>query len=151
PIVVLAHVLLWSSLVYLGAVVSIVASRVRLLTACGRLAARLPLVGRRIRIDPLKARYMEREIGALMERPAALVRVALLEIWAQAFLVCEVYWAIRSMGVAVSISSALLIEVMTRALTIVEFVGATEMAFAIVFTWLGMPAAIGFTLSLIRT
>ena len=40
---------------------------------------------------------------------------------------------------------------MTRVLTIVEFVGATEVAFAVLFTWLGMPAAIGFTLSLVKT
>ena len=151
PIVVLAHVLLWSSLVYLSAVVAIVVSRVRLLEACARVAARLPVVGHRLRLDPLTARHLERATGALMEGPAALARIALLEISAQGLLVSEAYWALRSMGVAVSISSALLIEVMTRALTIVEFVGATEMGFAVVFTWLGMPAAIGFTLSLMRT
>jgi len=151
PIVVLAHVLLWSSLVYLAAIVGIVVSRVGLVGACARLAARVPVVGPRLQVDPPKVRHMQEAIAALMERPAALARVALLEISAQAFLVCEVYWAIRSMGAAVSLSSALLIEVMTRALTIVEFVGATEMGFAVVFTWLGLPAAIGFTLSLTKT
>jgi hypothetical protein len=55
------------------------------------------------------------------------------------------------MGAPISLSSAIFIEVMTRALTIVEFVGATETGFAVVFTWLGMPAAIGFTLSLVKT
>src|SRR5262249_59336993 len=78
-------------------------------------------------------------------------RVVLLELTAQLILVCETYWAIRSMGVLVSFRSALLFEVMTRAFTIVEFVGATEMGFAVVFTWLGMPAAIGFTLSVVKT
>jgi hypothetical protein len=150
-VVVLAHVLLWSSLVYLAAVVGIVVSRAQLLGACTRAAARLPIIGHRFRLDSPKRQQLELAIGALMERPAEFARVALLEIAAQALLISEVYWATRSMGVAVSVSSALVMEVLTRPLTIVEFMGATEMGFAVVFTWLGVPAAIGFTLSLMRT
>ena len=151
-VVILAHVLLWASLVYLSVVVAVIVSRVRILGVCARAAARLPFIGRRLRIDPIKLGEMQQAItSALTERPAALARILLLEISAQAILVGEVYWAIRSMGVAVSGWSALSIEVMTRALTVVEFVGATEMGFAIVFVWLGMPAAIGFTLSLVKT
>jgi len=152
PVVLLAHVLLWGSLVYLGAVVGIVVSRVRLLGVCVRVVAALPLVGRWLRTDPAKVRAMEHAIdSALTDGPAALARITSLEISAQAILVGEVYWAIRSMGVNVSVWSALFIEVMTRALTVVEFVGATEVGFAVVFTWLGLPAAIGFTLSLVKT
>jgi hypothetical protein len=150
-IVVLAHVLLWSSLVYLAAVLGIVGSRAQLLGACARAAARLPIIGHRLRLDSLKRRQLEVAIGALLERPSELARVALLEISAQALLISEVYWATRSMGVAVTIPSALVMEVMTRPLTIVELMGATEMGFAIVFSWLGVPAAIGFTLSLMKT
>jgi hypothetical protein len=150
-IVVLAHVLLWSSLVYLAAVASIAVSRVRLLGACTRAAARLPLLGYRLRIDSLKTRELVHAIGALIGRPAELARVALLEFSAQALLISEVYWATRSMGVAVSVSSALVMEILTRPLTIVEFMGATEMGFAVVFMWLGVPPAIGFTLSLMKT
>jgi len=149
---VLAHVILWASLVYVGVVVGILASRVSILGASARVVGKLPLVGRRLRIDPAKVGEMERAVrSALTERPTALAYILLLEISAQAVLVCEMYWAIRSMGVAVSLPSALFFEVMTRALTVVEFVGATEVGFAVVFTWLGMPAAIGFTLSLIKT
>jgi hypothetical protein len=152
PVVVLAHVLLWSSLAYLGAVVGIVVARVRILGGCADAAARLPVLGRWLRIDPIKVREMEQAItSALTERPAALARIVLIELAAQMILVCEVFWAIRSMGVAISARSALFMEVMTRVLTIVEFVGATEMGFAVVFTWVGLPAAIGFTLSLVKT
>src|SRR5262245_31677442 len=42
PVVVLAHVLLWGSLVYLGVVVGVVLSRLRILGACARVASRLP-------------------------------------------------------------------------------------------------------------
>jgi len=152
PVVVLAHTLLWGSLVYLLVIIGIVISRVRILGVCARAAARLPLVGRWLRADATKVRTIEDAISSVLtEGLAAVAVLVLLEIAAQAILVGEVYWAIRSMGVAVSYESALFIEVMTRVLTIVEFVGATEMGFAIVFTWLGLPAPIGFTLSLVKT
>jgi hypothetical protein len=152
PVAVLAHVILWGSLVYLGAVIGMVVSRERILGVCARAVAALPLLGRRLQKDPAKVREMELAIdSALTKGPTAFVRILSLEILAQAILVSEVYWAIRSMGVDVSGWTALFIEVMTRALTVVEFVGATEVGFAIVFTWLGLPAAIGFTLSLVKT
>lgn len=152
PLTVLAHVLFWGSLVYMTAVVSIVLSRVRILGMYARLAARLPLVGRRLRMDPLQMREMQRAItAALTDRKGVLARILLLELSAQALLVSEVYWTMRSMGMALSGPTALFIEVMTRPLTVIELVGATETGFAVVFTWLGMPAAIGFTLSLIKT
>lgn len=152
PLMILTHVLLWGSLVYVGVVVGIVVSRVRVLRACTHVASRLPVIGRRLRMGPVKMREMEQAIGsALTERASTLAGILLLEISAQAILVCEIYWALRSMGVAASGRSALFIEVMTRPLTIVELVGATEAGFAVVFAWLGMPAAIGFTLSLVKT
>jgi hypothetical protein len=152
PLGVLAQVLFWGSLVYLSAIVVVVASHVRILGACARLLAALPFIGPRLRMDPLRVRATEQAISAaLTVPPSSLARVLLLEASAQALLVCELFWAIRSMGVAVSIPSALVMEVMTRVLTTVEFVGATEMGFAVVFAWLGLPAAIGFTLSLTKT
>jgi hypothetical protein len=152
PVVALAHVLLWSSLVYFSAVIAIFVSRMRVVEAFVRLASMLPIVGRRFRLDDESVRALRDAIeSAPAAQPARLVRILLLEMTAQVLLVCEVYWTIRSLGVAVSGSSALFIEIMTRGLTTVEFVGATEMGFALVFTWLGMPAAIGFTLSLVKT
>jgi hypothetical protein len=152
PVMILTHVLLWGSLVYVAAAVGIAVSRVRILRACARVAARLPVIGRRLQMSHGKMRDMEQAIGsALTERPSTLARILALEISAQAILVCEIYWTLRSMGVAASGRSALFIEVMTRPLTIVEFVGATEVGFAVVFAWLGLPAAIGFTLSLVKT
>jgi hypothetical protein len=151
PLVVVAHVLFWGSLVHAGVVVSAVASRVRVLGACARLAGSLPFVGRRVRIDPAKVRQVEDAISfTLRGRSTALAGIVLLEITAQALLVCEGYWALRSMGIHVSLRSALLIEVMTRAVNVVQFVGTSEAGFAVIFTWLGLPAAVGFTLSLVQ-
>src|SRR5262249_248574 len=145
--------LFWASLVYLALVVGIIGSRGRVLQVVVSVAGMLPLVGRRLRIDPAKMQEIEQAFSpaAFRERPLVLVRILALEIPAQAILVGERYWTIRSMGVAISGWSAVLGEVMTRALTVVEFVGATEVGFAVVFTWLGMPAAIGFSLSLVKT
>jgi len=152
PVVVLAHVLLWSSLVYLTVVVGIVVSRVGVLEWCARAAGRLPLIGRRLRFDPANVAAMRQSITSPFSGgPTVLAQIVLIELAAQTVLVCEVYWTLRSTGLAVSAQSALFIEVMTRALTTVEVAGATEMGFAAVFTWLGMPAAIGFSLSLIKT
>jgi hypothetical protein len=151
PVVVVAYVLFWGSLVHALVVVSAVASRVRILGACARLAGLVPVVGRRLRVDPVKVREVEDAISfTLRGRPGALAGIVLLEIAAQALLVCEAYWALRSMGLPVSLRSALLIEVMTRAVNLVQFVGTSEAGFAVVFTWLGMPAAVGFTLSLVQ-
>ena len=152
PVVVLAHVLLWGSLVYLAGIVGTVSLRIRILGVCARAAGRLPFVGGRLHMDSIKVGEVERAISsAFTGRPTAVARILLLEMTAQAVLVCEVYWAIRSMGVVASGRSALFIEVMTRAVTVVQFVGVTEVGFAVVFTWLGMPAALGFALSLVKT
>jgi hypothetical protein len=152
PIVVLAHMVLWGSLVYLMVVAGIVSTRRSLLEACARAVGMLPLVGSRLRPHPGKMGDLQQSISsALTEGPVALARIVLLELAAQTILVCEVYWTVRSMGVPISGRSALFMEVMTRPLTIVELVGATEMGFAAVFTWLGMPAAFGFSLSLVKT
>jgi hypothetical protein len=152
PALVLTHLLLWGSLVYVGVIVGTVASRARILGACVRAARTLPVIGRWLRIDSMKLSEVEHAISsALPSRPAALVHILLLEISAQALLVCEVYWAVRSMGVAISVPSALFLEVMTRPVSIVQFVGATEAGYAVVFSWLGIPATVGFTLSLAKT
>jgi hypothetical protein len=152
PLMVLSHVLFWGSLVYAVLVVAAVTSRVRFLHAVSRLAGMLPFVGRRLRIDAAKVQDVQKAIDAVLAgRRADLARIVLLEISAQAILLSEVYWTIRSMGVAVSLQSAVFFEVMTRAVDVVQCVGVTEAGYAMVFTWLGMPATVGFTLSLVRT
>jgi hypothetical protein len=152
PVIVLADVLFWGSSVYLSMIVAHLVSRGAILRAGIRVAGRWPVLGPRLRRDAASVVGTQQSVGVTAtRRPAVFWSIVPLELLAQCLLVCEVYWTIRSMGVAVSVRSALFMEVMTRGLTIVEFVGATEMGFAVVFTWLGMPAAIGFSLSLVRT
>jgi hypothetical protein len=152
PLRILSHVLFWGSLVYASGIVAAVTLRARFLHAVSRFAGRLPLIGRRLGLDAVKVQDIQDAVDAVLgRRRTDVARVLLLEITAQAVLLSEVYWTIRSMGVAVPLQTAVLFEVMTRAVDVVQFVGVTEAGYAMVFTWLGMPAAVGFTLSFVRT
>jgi hypothetical protein len=147
----LSQVLLWGSITYVVVAVVALAWRVHVIGAILRLARTLPLVGRRLRTDPIQVRQIEDAImHALIDRPVSLVQVLLLEILAQSILVFEIYWTIQSMGVAVSGSTALLVEALTKAANVIQFFGVTEAGYAVVLNWLGLTAAVGFTLSLVK-
>ena len=114
-------------------------------------AGALPVVGHRLRTDPAATRRMEDAImHVLRERPAVLIQVIALQFVAQALLVFDVYWTIASMGLARPFNMALIVEVLTKLVNVVQLVGAAEGGYAMVFEWLGMSAAAGFTLSLVK-
>ena len=66
PIVVLAHMVLWGSLVYLMVVAGIVSTRRSLLEACARAVGMLPLVGRRLRPHPGKMGDLQQSISSAL-------------------------------------------------------------------------------------
>jgi hypothetical protein len=68
---------------------------------------------------------------------------------AQGLLLLETYWALISMGLVISFLRASLAEILTK-IANVAFVGVTEGAYVFLFNTLGLPAAAGFTLSLIK-
>jgi hypothetical protein len=151
PLLVLCHVLLWSSLVYVCAAVLALAGGARPIGAIARAVARLPAVGRRLRTDPAKVREMEDAVlHALTGRPRVLGEIVLLELAAQLILVLEIFVTIRSMGVALSAVNALFVEVVAKAANLIQFVGVTEAGYAVLFNWLGFTAAVGFTLSVVK-
>jgi len=151
PLLVLAHILFWSSLVYVCAAVGAVAARVHVIGAILRGVSTLPFIGRHLATDPLRVRSIEDAIiQALTRRPSALAQVMALEFVAQVILVFEIYWTIRSMGIAVDASHALFVEVVTKAANVIQVIGVTEAGYAVVFNWLGMTATVGFTLSLVK-
>ena len=136
---------------FVAAAIWAIASRVYIIGAVARALGRLPFLGPRLRTDPVRVRHLEDAvIRALTHRPAALAQVLLLEGIAQTILVFEMYWTIRSMGVDVNLGTALFVEVLTKAANVVQFIGVTEGAYAVVFNWLGMTAAVGFTLSVVK-
>ena len=83
------------------------------------------------------------------DRPDRLARIAALEFVAQFFLLIETYWALISMGVMVSFLTASISEILSK-LANLAFAGAAEGAYALLFHALGLPAAAGFALSLIK-
>ena len=150
-LVVLTHVLFWSSLVWVLIAVVALAARVYLIGAIVRGVRAIPLIGRRLKASPAQVRQMEDAIFAtLRDRPAVLAQVVVLEFVCQAILVFEIYWTIRSMRLPASMTTALLVEALTKLANAIQLVGATEGGYAVVFNWLGMAAAVGFTLSLVQ-
>jgi uncharacterized protein (TIRG00374 family) len=85
----------------------------------------------------------------LRDRPATLVRIAAYEFIAQLLLLMETYWALISMGVATSPLMASIAEILTK-LANIAFAGAAEGAYVLLFLALGLPAAAGFALSLVK-
>lgn len=147
----LATILAWSAIVYVTAVTVAIGTRTYLIGAIVRRIGGLPVIGRRLRVDPAAVRRMEDAIFlVLRDRPSALARVLLCELAAQVLLVLELYWAMRSMGLEVSVGRALVVDALTKTAGSVQFMGASEGGFALVFSWLGLTAAAGFTLSLVK-
>jgi hypothetical protein len=151
PLLVVCHVLLWSSLLYICVVVGVLAARAQLIGAALRGLGRLPILLRRMQIDPERVRAtQDAVVHSFVGRPRVLATVMWLECVAQAILVTEIYWTIRSMGVSASPTAALLVEVLTKAANVVQFVGVREAGYAVALDWLGLTAAAGFTLSLVK-
>ncbi len=150
-IAVLAHVLLWASLGYAAIAIWALATRRFLIGTIVGVGGRLPWVGGRLRAGHGKVRRMEEAIHrALTSHGPAVVQVLALEVAAQAILIAEIYWTIRSMGVFVTGESAVLASALIKAPNVIQFIGVTEGGYALIFGWLGMTAAVGITLSLVR-
>jgi hypothetical protein len=151
PAVVFSRVLLWSSLALVAGAVYAVGARTYVIGAFASSLSALPLVAKRWCPDRSKVRAMEDAIlHVLRDRPVVLAQVLLLEVAAQALLVLDVYWTLRSMGLSRSLGTALLVEALTKLANVVQFVGAAEGSYALVFSWLGMAAAGGFSLSIVK-
>jgi hypothetical protein len=144
-------VLLWGSLVYVGAAIGALTGRVYLIGAILRWVGQLPVVGRWLKTDPARVRTVEDAIiRALTQRPAALAQILLLECVAQSILIFEIYWTIHSMGLPIDPLKAINVEVLAKAANLIQFLGVTEAGYSLLFRWLGMSAAVGFTLSLVK-
>jgi hypothetical protein len=151
PVHVLALVLFWGSLGFFAIAVTALATRTYVVGGIVAGIGRLPRVGRALTAKAAHVRQAEDAIvQSLTGDPVALAWIVVLELVSQFILVFEIYWTVRSMGLPITFASALLVEVLIKAPNIVQFVGVTEGGYALVFTWVGLPAAAGFTLSLVR-
>lgn len=151
PLRVVTSVLFWGSFGFCTLAITALASRTYLIGRVINVVGTLPWIGSRLVISPDQIRQMEDGImQALTRRGRPVVTIALLELLAQFILVFEVYWSLRSMGLLISPRTALVLEVLIKAPNIIQFIGATEGGFALIFDWAGLTAAAGFTLSLVR-
>jgi hypothetical protein len=64
-------------------------------------------------------------------------------------LLVETYWVLKSMGLMTSFMKASLVEALSK-IANVAFAGLAEGAYAFIFQAFGLPAAAGFTLSLVK-
>lgn len=151
PIRILSLVLLCLSVVHVAVVVAALTFRLHAIGGVLRTVKTLPVVGPRLRTDEHQMRQVEDGIfRALVDRSRTLGLVVCLELLAQALLVFEVFWTLRSMGVEVSMRSALLVHALGQGVGLIQFVGVTEAGYAVLFNWLGMAAAVGFASSLVK-
>ena len=150
-VVALSDVLLAGAVAYLVIAIVALAKRMHVISGVVRALGAVPLVGRLLKHSPAHVREMEDAIFDIWRSsPASLARVIALELLAQSILVFEIYWALTSMGVAVSIAAALLVEALTKVANVIQIIGATEGSYALVFDWMGMTATVGFTLALMK-
>lgn len=147
----LADILLWSSAGHVLLVAAAVATRTHVAETMARAARWLPIVNRRVTVDLAPLRRVEDRVhDAIAGRHSAFATVASLEFLAQIILVTEVCLAIRAMGVPISIWHGLQVEVFAKSANIIQFVGATEAGYALLFERLGLTSAVGFTLALVK-
>ncbi len=151
-----ARVVVTIAIVFLGVAAVAIAGRIYLIGAVLAALGRLPVVGRRLRLDAAAVRRVEDLLlEVLREQPARLARVALFEIAAQILLVAELAWILALAGLPWSVWDAFLIESSTKFTTMAFFfipgqVGASEGVLALVFATVGLPAAGGVAAAIVR-
>jgi hypothetical protein len=118
--------------------------------------ARLPVIRGYFRPDMAGVHRMEDLLLlVLRERPARFLGIILIELVAQALLIFELYWILRTMHLSFPMVYPFLIEAAIKFIRQAFFfvpaqVGVAEGAYAFVFEVLGLPAAAGFALSFVR-
>jgi hypothetical protein len=130
--------------------------RIYLLGSIVAAARRVPIVGRRLRIDPGAMRKMEdRLLFVLRDRPAQFLRTAAVDTLALTLLIAEAWWILRALNVAAGLSTAALLEGATKFISVAFFfipgqVGAAEGTYAVACGALGLPPAAGVAFAFVR-
>ena len=118
--------------------------------------AALPLIGKRLRIDPKALRDTEDLLFVILrDRFRRFLSVFGIEFLAQGPLLLELYILLTASGQSFRLIDPLLIEASTKYLSAAFFflpgqVGASEGLYVAVFDAIGLPASAGFGLALAR-
>ena len=141
---------------FLGVAVFAFARRFYVFHFILRQLTRLPRLCRKVKPHLDKVRQMEDCIFSLVyDRPSRFLMVVGLELAAQVLLILELYWILAVLGDLPPLIHPLLIETASKFVSLAfVFVplqlGVAEGSYAFVVTLLGLPAAIGVTISIIR-
>ena len=156
PVDTAARILIIGMAAFLAASAVAIVFRIHLLGAIVAAAGRLPLVGRRLRIDPADMRRMEdRLLLVLRDRPSRFLRTALVDALAQALLIIEAWWILRALKVDAGLFTAAILEAATKFISLAFFfvpgqIGAAEGTYVVAFDALGLAPAAGFAFAFVR-
>ena len=118
--------------------------------------SRQPRLSSRVTPHLERVRQMEEVLFRVVyDRPARFLTVVALETAAHLLLILEVYWVLAVLGDPPPLLYPLLIETASKFISLLFLfvpmqLGVAEGAYALVLALLGLPAAVGVTLSLVR-
>jgi hypothetical protein len=151
-----ARVVLISTSIFLLVSGVAIARRIYLIGGAMRALARLPVVGRRLRVEAAAVRRMEDLLlGVLRERPGRFAHILLLEATAHALLAVELWWILRLTDVASGLGTTIVLDSAHKATGFAFFfipgqIGAAEGVNAVLFEALGLTAVAGVGVALAR-
>lgn len=155
PVVLAARIVVGFSALYITVSAVAIIGRIYLLGSIINGLARLPVIGKRIRVDQTALRATEDGLFSILRAPRRLLSILSLDFLAQGFLVLELFVLLQSMSQPFSPSRPLLIESATKFINLGFFfipgqMGAAEGVYAVVFSAMGLPASAGFSVALAR-
>jgi hypothetical protein len=151
-----AIALLVVSVMFLCVSALAVVNRVYLIGAVMKRLGRMPVVGRRVRLDAEVVRRMEDLLlGVLRDRPGRFMQILLIETLAHALLVVELWWILRMSDVAVGFERAFLLESASKFTGLAFFfipgqIGASEGVNIVLFRAFGLSGVAGVGVALAR-
>ena len=151
-----AHIVLYCAAAFVVVTAIAIASRIYLIGAVAKRICTVPVLGRRISLNPDSLRAMEDQMFVVLRgSPRRLVSILLVEFVANGCLVLELFVLLHSIGESFPALVPFLIESATKFINFGFFfipgqIGAAEGIYAILFTAIGLPASAGFSLALAR-
>jgi hypothetical protein len=117
----------------------------------GVIAGRARADAAALRIDPIE-RVL---VGFMHNRPARLAEVLMLEAGAHALLALEIWIVVRAIGFHLAPADPVIVEGGVKVISVVFFfipgqLGASEGVYTLLFRAIGLPAAAGLTMALVR-
>jgi hypothetical protein len=151
-----AHIVLYCAAAFLLVTAIAIASRIHLIGAVANRICTVPVLSRRIRLNPDSLCAVEDQMFVVLRgSPRRLLSILLVEFVANGCLVLELFVLLHGIGESFPAVVPFVIESATKFINFGLFfipgqIGAAEGIYAILFTAIGLPASAGFSLALAR-